>query len=147
MDATSTAGLAIAAKRALIDRLKTAEALAGVQVAYSYPGRNAARDYICGGRAQFTQARTGYGRSREGKVTITLFVVSRRPNGSVEDVEDRCAELGGFVEVVVADNSRLGDLDGVRIVDITEGSFNAGFDDDDAACELQYTVTCATGTR
>lgn len=147
MDAASTAALAVAAKRAVIDRLKTTETLAGVQVAYSYQGRNAAREYICGGPVRFTQSRTGYGRSREGTLTAVLFVVARRPGGSIEDVEDRCAELGGLVEVAIADDPRLGGLDGVRITGITEGGFNAGFDDDDAACELQYTVTCATGTR
>lgn len=135
---------AVAAKKAIIALLQAAPKLSGVQVAYSWPGRNAEREVVCGGKFEFTQQREGYGRAREENLTIDLFVVARMPGGTVEDAETRAVELGAVVEDVIGANPHLA---GVKVAGIASGDSNSGVDDDAAVCELAYHVACVSTLR
>lgn len=135
---------AVAAKKAIIALLASEPRLRDVQVAYSWPGRDAEREVICGGKFEFTQQREGYGRPREENLTIDLFVVARMPGSTVEDAETRAVELGAIVEDVIGANPHLA---GVKVAGIAGGDSNPGVDDDDAVCELVYHVACISTLR
>ena len=135
---------AVAVKKAIIGLLADDPRLRGVQVAYSWPGRDAEREFICGGRFEFTQQREGYGRAREENLTIDLFVTARKLGGTVEDAETRAVELGAIVEDVIGANPHLV---GVKVAGIAGGDSNSGFDDDTAVCELAYHVACVSTLR
>lgn len=135
---------AVAVKKAIIALLTEEPRLRAVQVAYSWPGRAAEREFICGGKFTFTQQREGYGRAREENLTIDLFVLVRKPGGTVEDAESRAVELGAIVEDVIGANPHLA---GVKVAGIASGDSNSGFDDDTAVCELAYHVACTSTLR
>jgi hypothetical protein len=135
---------AVAAKKAIIALLRAAPKLAGVQVAYSWPTRDAEREVISGGKFEFTQQREGYGSAREENLTLDLFIVVRTPGGTVEDAETRAVELGSIVEDVVRANPHLA---GVKVAGVAGGDSNSGVDDDSAVCELAYHIACVSTLR
>ncbi|SCL15062.1 hypothetical protein [Micromonospora inyonensis] len=134
-------------KRALFDRL-TAQAgpglpLAGVQVAYAWPGGTAQREMVYGGGVRFT--RTSAGHSGTGELwletaTIGLYIRVRTPGATVEETDARVQEIAGAVEDLLAADPEL--ADGFTYSQMSGGTADYATDDEASVSVLAYQVAC-----
>jgi hypothetical protein len=136
---------AVAVKKALIEALKTAPALAGVQVAYSYPGRTAQREIVYGGKVTFDQAhagaRAGSRPARDETGTVTLIVeVAQAGNEDAYASDLRAQVIGTAIEEYVEGNLNLGGLAGLLFCGMTGGELESATNDDDWTSYLVYRV-------
>jgi hypothetical protein len=136
---------AVAYKKALIDGLAAASALAAVQVSYHFPGNNSERELIHAGRVEGTQSypvsRGGAGRfPRDEELTVKLHIVVTRPGADPYEVEARCIEIGKVVEELIAGDPDLTGLTGIIYSGITAVDLDSDSDDDGSIAVLTYDV-------
>jgi hypothetical protein len=136
---------AVAAKKAVIDHLTTA--LPEVQVAYSYPGRNPARELVHAGRVEgnhsfFAMKGTRARHAREEEATFRLHVVVEKPGFSPYDCELRCAEIGEEIEHALSATFTLDGIPGLLSVRVTAVDLDSADEDEGAVGVLTYDVTC-----
>ncbi|HEV2778547.1 MAG TPA: hypothetical protein VGX25_04030 [Actinophytocola sp.] len=137
---------AVAAKKALIDGLAAAPDLvnAGVQVAYSYPGHDAERELIHGGRVEGTHdypvSGSGPRFKRDEQLTIKLHIVVTKPGATVYDVEARCAEIGTVVEELIAGDPDLVNVPRLQWTGISAVDLDSSEEDEHAIGVLTYDV-------
>jgi hypothetical protein len=138
----------VAAKKALIAKIAAldlgGEQAGGVQVAYSWPGRNAEREVVHGGLSTFDQNplafRAGGRCPRQEDVTVEIHVAVTIPGGSEEDVDTRAAEIGTVIEDAIAADPTLADALNLKIARVDGGELESGFNDDAAAAVLTYRI-------
>lgn len=138
----------VAAKKALIAKIAAldlgGDQAGGVQVAYSWPGRNAEREVVHGGLATFDQnplAFRGGGRCpRQEDVTVEIHVAIAIPGGKEEDVDTRAVEIGTVIEEAVAADPTLADAPNLKIARVDGGELETGFNDDGASALLTYRI-------
>lgn len=135
---------AVAAKKALIDALDAAPALADVQVAYAYPGHDPERELIHGGRVEgdhtYPVSGSGPRFKRDEDLTIKLHIVVSKPGATPYDVEVRCQEIGVVVEELIAGDPDLTGVTGLLWTGITAVDLDSDSDDDGAIGVLTYDV-------
>ncbi|MGC5664930.1 hypothetical protein ACN261_31570 [Micromonospora sp. WMMD723] len=143
----STVTEALRCKAALFDRLQGQVApglpLAGLQVAYAWPGRTAERECVYGGGVRFTRASAGHDGSGElwlETATVGLYVRVAIPGAEVLDTDMRCTEIGGVIETLLADQPEL--TGGYTYVQMSGGTADYAADDDGPTSVLVYQVTC-----
>lgn len=132
---------ALDAKRAVIERLRDAPQLDGVQVAYAWPGRDAQRDLVYGGGVRWTITSAGDDGARElwlQRNTIGIYVRVTEPGGAVQDVDARAEQLGLAVEEVLEADRQL--VGGLTVAGISAGSADYVADDDNTTSILHYQV-------
>lgn len=132
-------------KRALFDWLAARSApglpLAGVQVAYAWPGRGPELECVYGGGVRFTRTSAGHdGRSELWLETavVGLYVRVSIHGGDVVDTDARAQEIAAAVEAELADNPRL--AGGYSFVQISGGSGDYAADDNGPTSVLAYQV-------
>lgn len=134
---------AAAAKAALIALLDALPALDGVQVAYSYPGRNVERECIYGGKVAGSvqlAAMAGTRVSREEDLVLNLHIeVDKQGEATTEDSDERACALGVVVEELVAGNPTLG-VTGLKVASVVGVELDGGVDDECATSVLTYQI-------
>lgn len=107
------ATLAYDAKKALFDELKaqsaTGMALEGVQVSYSYPGRDAGRVLVYGGGVRFAHEDLAEEMNSVGYETITVGVYVRalRPGETVAQADDEVEAVANSIVKVFSDKPQI----------------------------------------
>ncbi|MCT2276317.1 MULTISPECIES: hypothetical protein [Micromonospora] len=138
---------ALRCKKALFDRLAARTArglpLAGLQVAYAWPGRTAEGECLYGGGVRFT--RTSAGHDGRGELwletaTIGVYVRVRRPGASAEETDARATEIGGLVESELAEQPEL--AGGYTYTGMSGGTADYAGDDDAMTSILAYQAVC-----
>lgn len=136
---------AYAAKRALFDALAASDALAGVQVAYSWPGANAEREIVYGGRVTWATvplAMRGGGRMpRREDMIVALHVAVQRPGADADVVEARAVEIGTVVEELLAADTTLSGTSGLKLAGISGGELDSADEDESSMAVLSYRVS------
>lgn len=138
----------VAAKKALIAKIAAldlgGDQAGGVQVAYSWPGRNAEREVVHGGLATFDQNplafRAGGRCPRQEDVTVEIHVAIALPGGTEEDVDTRAVEIGTVIEEAIAADPTLADAPDLKIARVDGGELESGFNDDGASALLTYRI-------
>ncbi|MFI6162244.1 hypothetical protein ACIA59_20160 [Micromonospora haikouensis] len=138
---------ALLCKRALFDRLviQTEQGLplAGLQVAYAWPGRTAERECLYGGGVRWTRASAGHDGRGElwlETATIGLYIRVTCPGADVADTDARCVEIGEAVETLLAAQPEL--AGGYTYLQMASGSADYAGDDDAVTSILAYQATC-----
>lgn len=132
---------ALDAKRAVIGRLAEAPAMAGVQVAYAFPGKSVERECVYGGGVRWTRQSAGDDGHRElwlQASTVGLYVRVFEPGASVEETDARAEELGLVLEELLETDRQL--AGGLTVAGITGGTADYGVDDDGPVSILHYQV-------
>lgn len=134
-------------KRALFDRLAAQTSpgmpLAGLQVAYAWPGRTAQREMVYGGGARFTRTSAGHDGTGElwlETATIGLYVRVHTPGAQVEETDNRVQEIAAIVEAVLAAAPEL--AGGYTYTHMSGGTADYAADDEGPTSVLAYQVTC-----
>lgn len=143
---------AVAFKKALFDALAEAPALEGVQVSYGYPGDDAERELIHGGRVEGPQSyatiRGGGGRfPRDEELTVKVNIVVTKPGADPYEVELRATELGTVVEELLAGDPDLTGLTGIVYSGIANLFVDSDVDDDGAFGLLVFDVMVKSRLR
>lgn len=142
-----------AAKAHIIGALAALPALDGVQVAYSFPGRNPQREIVYGGKlaGPVTPAamRAGQRVTRREDLALSLHIYVIRPGlDSTEETDTRAAAIGQAVEEYLAGDPTLGGaVDGLKLAVITNVDLDSGLDDESAITELTYQITLVSHVR
>lgn len=132
-------------KRSLFDRLGGLTApglpLAGLQVAYSWPGATADREMVYGGGVRFT--RTSAGHDGDGELwletaTIGLYVRVSTPGAEVAETDAKAEQWAGTIETLLADEPQL--AGNYTYVGISGGQGDYAGDDDGPTSILAYQV-------
>lgn len=138
---------AVAAKQALVAKIAALEIEASdggaLQVAYSWPGRDAQREVVHGGKTTFNRQPMGYDpRSREEALEVTLWIVVVKPGADVAECETRAVEIGTVIEEALAADPKFAAkaVPGLLLATVEGGELDGDFDDDGAAAILQYRV-------
>lgn len=138
---------AVAYKRALINAIAAFPALATVQVAYSWPGKQPDMECVHGGRVEGQQnyATFAGGRARlprDESVVIRIYVVVRMHDADDGyDIEQRLAELGQAIEDGIAGNPQITGVPGLLYAEITGLQMESYPDDDAWQGALEYQIT------
>ena len=135
-----------ACKQALVTLLKARAGLAGVQVAFGYPGNDLAeRERIFMGSARASQEQAGLKagrRFRDETATFEVVVQVESVGGTPEDAETRALALGKEVEECVADNKYLsGSIAGLNWAVVSDWRLDALYNERGSLSELVYTIT------
>lgn len=106
---------AVAVKEMLLAALKVAPALAGVQVAYAWPGQDLQRERVYLGRVFGPQNYRGLGptpKPRDELLTVKVYVevdlVGDAGADAQHEADLRARELGGALEDAIAADPSLG---------------------------------------
>lgn len=133
-------------KRALFDRLEALTGaglpLAGLQVQYAWNGRTAEREQVYGGGVRFTRASAGHDGARElwlETAVVGLYVRVTEPGAEVAETDQRCEEIAGVVEELLASDPQL--PGNYSYVGITGGTGDYAHDDDAPVSVLAYQVS------
>lgn len=138
---------AVRAKKAVIDALAAALAGTGVLVSYHFPGDDADRELVHGGRvAGNHQYHAMKGRrarhAREEDATFRLFVVVTKPGADPYDVELRCTEIGEAIENALSESFAVDGVPGLLSIRVTAIDLDSdSADDEGAIAVLTYDVT------
>lgn len=138
---------AYALKRLLIDRIDALPALKGVQVKYTYPGRDLERECVFGGKvvAEMQPAAMRHGglQPRTETIQLSLHLYVMNPGEDNADAtEARIVEIGTAVEEFIAGNPVLADdLPGLQSIWVSGYELESGLDDEDAISSLDYQIT------
>jgi hypothetical protein len=112
------APIRVACKKQLVQLLQAAPTLVDWQVVYSWASHGPDRDHIrvglapTSGESNVPTMKAGR-KYRDDRFGISLYVLASAPGRSFEEAEERVEEALGAIDSVLADNSRLGALDGV----------------------------------
>lgn len=135
----------VACKRALFDRLQGMAGkgltLAGVQVAYSWPGRDALLECVYGGGIRFTRTSAGHDGQRElwlETASIGLYVRVSKSGRQVTDTDDRAVQIGAEIETLLEEDPHL--AGGFTYTGVTGGSADYSSDDNGPTTVLAYQV-------
>ncbi|MEV0805734.1 hypothetical protein [Micromonospora sp. NPDC050200] len=138
---------ALRCKKALFDRLDAQTGrglpLAGLQMAYAWPGRNPEAECVYGGGVRFTRTSAGHDGRAElwlETATIGLYVRVRRPGAQVEETDARATEIGGVIETLLAERPEL--AGGYTYLQMSSGSADYYVDDDAVTSILACQATC-----
>ncbi|MEV6798538.1 hypothetical protein AB0M91_09340 [Micromonospora rifamycinica] len=138
---------ALRCKKALFERLAAQTGpglpLAGLQVAYAWPGRTAERECVYGGGVRFTRASAGHDGTGElwlETTTVGLYVRVAQPGAQVEETDARTVEIGAVIEGVLSAQPQL--AGGYTYVQMSGGTADYATDDDGPTSVLSYQVTC-----
>ncbi|AYF32196.1 hypothetical protein CSH63_33110 [Micromonospora tulbaghiae] len=138
---------ALRCKRALFDRLAARVGrgmpLAGLQVAYAWPGRTAEAECVYGGGVRFTRTSAGHDGRAElwlETATIGVYVRVRQAGATAEETDARATEIGGLVESELAAQPEL--AGGYTYVQISGGTADYAGDDDAMTSILAYQAVC-----
>jgi hypothetical protein len=133
-------------KRALFDSLTALTApglsLAGLQVAYAWPGGTAERECVYGG-VRFTRANAGQddrGVLWLETTTIGLYVRVGIPGAEVAETDARCEAIGTAIETSLAAQPDLGG--GFTYTGMSGGTGDYAADDEGPTSVLAYQVQC-----
>jgi hypothetical protein len=134
-----------AVKAALLAQIAALPELAGVQVAYSYPGRTVERECVYGGRIEGATAlaamRAGARLKREEDSVLSLHISVDTPGeASTEAAEARTVALGAPIENHIAANPTLGDVPGLLLARVAGHELDSGVDDESAEAVLTYQI-------
>lgn len=138
---------AVAFRRALIDMIAAFPTLAGVQVAFSWPGNKFEKECVHLGRSIGSQeyATWGGGRPRQSRneqLDCDLFVVVRLPSADDGyDAELRAAEIGKLIEDGIAATPQIQSVAGMLYAGITGVELESYTDDIAWTAIIKYTVT------
>jgi hypothetical protein len=135
----------INAKRALFARLATfrgtGQPLAGVQVAYSWPGRSPNKELIYGGGIRFARTSAGHDGVRElwlETATVGVYVRVSRTGATPEETDARAVEIAEVLEELLESEPRLAGK--FSYVGIASGSADYMLDDDSSVSVVAYQV-------
>jgi hypothetical protein len=136
---------ALAAKRALFNRLSSLTGpglpLAGLQVAYAWPGRVAEQQCVYGGGIRFTRASAGHDGHAElwlETAQVGVYVRVATPGAEVVDTDARVQEIAAVIETVLAEQPEL--TGGFTYTGISGGSADYAADDTGPTSILAYQV-------
>lgn len=121
------APIRVACKKRLVQLLEAAPELVDWQVVYSWADHEPERDHIrvglvpTSGESNVPTMKAGR-KFRDDRFGISLYVLASAPGRSFEEAEERVEEALAAIDSVLADNSRLGGLDGVLMA--TLGDFD-----------------------
>jgi hypothetical protein len=113
---TVTTSIRHSLKAHLVDLLSAAPGLAGVQIAYGFPGDSMERECVYVARVTGTVEillMQGGRKQRDDQFTITLIIQAGLDGGSEQASEERASEMYAVVENVLADDPSLDDVDGL----------------------------------
>lgn len=137
----------VAAKRALIARLAALPGLSGIQVVYTWPGKDPEREIIYGGRARMEQNFATFAAAnsriqRDELAVVTLHVEVSRPDSDAEAGDERVAALARVVEEDLAANRTLGGtVTGLLVAMVMSAELTEpSFDDDGVACGMDFEI-------
>lgn len=109
-----TTSIRTAAKVRLVELL--AVELTPVQVAYAWPGEDAKDECVFLGGVQgnvsVRDMRSGR-KARDDTFTIAVHFYAGKPGQKAQEADERAEVLYSALENVLADNPKLGDLDGI----------------------------------
>ena len=114
--------------------------MAGVQVAYAWPGL-AQRELVYGGGVRWTRQSAGHDGARElwlQRNTVGLYVRVAAPGVPVEDTDARAEQLGLVLEELLEADPQL--AGGLTVAAITGGTADYAGDDDMTVSILHYQV-------
>lgn len=133
----------VAVKKALIGvaaALADGGPLDGVQVAYSWPGRGTERECVHGGLTTWETSPAGLDTGDDVTVTTEVHIVVAEPGATVQETDERAADLATALAACLADDQTLGGHPGVLSVSVEGGDLYHETNDDGAATALTMRV-------